>query len=42
MSGNMAQMNQNVGTLAQAAAPMGEAAATVSPFMKMFKSVMPF
>lgn len=42
MSGNVAQMNQKVGTLAQAAAPMGEVASSASPFMKMFKSFMPF
>ncbi|OQX04517.1 MAG: hypothetical protein BWK73_35960 [Thiothrix lacustris] len=42
MSGNVAQMNQKVGTLAQAAEPMGEAASTMNPFMKAFKSIMPF
>ncbi|MEZ5452963.1 MAG: hypothetical protein R3E93_09165 [Thiothrix sp.] len=42
MSGNVAQMNQQVGSMAQSVRPMGEAASTVSPFMKMFKSFMPF
>jgi uncharacterized protein YoxC len=42
MNASVAQMNQQVGTLAQAAAPMGQAAQTVTPFMKMFKSIMPF
>jgi prefoldin subunit 5 len=42
MNASVAQMNQQVGTLAQAAAPMGQAAQTMTPFMKMFKSIMPF
>jgi len=42
MSGNVARMNQKVSTLAQAAAPMGEAACAISPFTKMFKSFMLF
>jgi uncharacterized protein YoxC len=42
MNHNVAEMNQKVGTLAKTAAPMGEAASTVSPFTKMFKSLMPF
>jgi uncharacterized protein YoxC len=42
MNHNVAEMNQKVGTLAKTAAPMGEAASTVSPLTKMFKSLMPF
>lgn len=42
MNNNVAHMNHQMGAMTQAVAPMGEAAQTVSPFMKAFRSFMPF
>lgn len=42
MNNNVAHMNHQMGAMTQAVAPMGEAAQTASPFMKAFRSFMPF